>query len=465
MDIYQLYASRHDYPDLDYDKAAEHLSQAIRCRTVSHVDTAETDQSQFERLHQLIRENYPFIMKNAACKTFGNSLLIELSGSDKTLKPAMFIAHQDVVPVIESTVRKWIHDPFSGDISAGFIWGRGSLDIKEMLIGFLEAAEYLLSKGTKFARTVYLAFGEDEETVGSGAKAICRYLLSEGVELEFVWDESGKIRDGKTYGAPAITVGEIGMYEKGYADFAFRTRSTGGHSSLPFYGTSLGNLATAINAVVSEKRPGSLSETIKESLRILQPFITEEPLVSLVRNIDENEEAILEYFLADPELFALAATTKAPTMITPGAPAANVMPGDMEAVINYRMVPGDTIESLQQHYRSLLPDNVEVTFLRGVNASRASRHDSFGFRSLVRALNRYYPDVVFIPSANTAATDGHNYEPVCSCVLRFTPFLEDNAIKAEGIHGTNERLSIRAFQQGLRVIVRMMEISCLKQAK
>ena len=56
MDIYQLYANRHDYPDLDYDKAGEHLSQAIRCRTVSHVDPAETNQIQFERLHQLIRE-------------------------------------------------------------------------------------------------------------------------------------------------------------------------------------------------------------------------------------------------------------------------------------------------------------------------------------------------------------------------------------------------------------------------
>lgn len=71
-----------------------------------------------------------------------------------------------------------------------FIWGRGTLDCKGILLGILEAVENLLSEGFTLQRTVYFAFGHDEEIEGKdGARVIAKTLLSRGVKLEFVLDE------------------------------------------------------------------------------------------------------------------------------------------------------------------------------------------------------------------------------------------------------------------------------------
>jgi len=68
------------------------------------------------------------------------------------------MSHQDVVPVVEGTEQDWTHPAFSGDIADGYIWGRGTLDIKEQVFGVLEAAEYLLAHetmtGEEFERMV-----------------------------------------------------------------------------------------------------------------------------------------------------------------------------------------------------------------------------------------------------------------------------------------------------------------------
>ena len=136
-----------DYPDLKYDRAVRNLQSAIRFRTVNHLDTGLTDYSQFDALHAFLRSSYPLLALNARWGKIGHSLLICLNGSDETLLPALFMAHQDVVPVVEGTEKNWVHGPFSGDLEDGFIWGRGAMDIKQMLIAEMESAEYLLSKG------------------------------------------------------------------------------------------------------------------------------------------------------------------------------------------------------------------------------------------------------------------------------------------------------------------------------
>ena len=96
---------------------------------------------------------------------------------------------------------------------------RGTLDIKEQVFGVLEAAEYLLARGKSFARTAYLAFGDDEETINLGALAIAEHLKAQGVTLEFVLDEGGcKIEPGTAFGAPETFIVSVQLMEKGYAD-------------------------------------------------------------------------------------------------------------------------------------------------------------------------------------------------------------------------------------------------------
>ena len=457
-----LFRNEKDYPAFDGDAAVRRLSEAIRHKTVSYVDTSRIQYEEFDALHAFLKKSFPLVFKNGACEKIGHSLLITIKGTDKSLNPALFMAHQDVVPVVPGTEENWLHEPFSGDVADGYIWGRGAMDIKQMLIGILEVAEYHLKSGKTFRRTVYLAFGEDEETLSTGAAAISKLLESRDVELEFVLDEgAGDVTDAKDYGAPGVYVCPIGIYEKGYADLKLSAKSKGGHSSNPFHGTSLGALAKAITAITEHPLPPSLPECTKSALLSLAPYITAEPMATFVKDIDKNAESILQWFLHHESLYHQVQTTVAPTQITPGAPAGNVMPQDMEAVINFRLSPPDTPESLLAHCRDLVDPEVEVEFVQKIAPSRPSEIDSFGFVSLKKVLEHYFDRLIFIPVQNRGATDARQYENICRCCLRFGPFLEEEDISAEGIHGTNERISRRAYLQGIRVLLKLMEETCL----
>ena len=457
-----LFIHEGDYADFDAARAIESLREAIRFDTTSYVDTSRVRYENFDALHAWLRGRYPRILAAGGMEIIGHSVLITLPGSDPSLRPGLFMAHQDVVPVVKGTEGDWLHGPFSGDLADGFIWGRGAMDIKEMLVGILESAEYLLARGKRFRRTVILAFGEDEETCSNGVHALCETLQSRGVTLEFVLDEgAGEVTDAADYGAPGTLVCPIGIYEKGYADMRLTARSRGGHSSNPFNGTSLGALSTAIAAIVANPPAPRLSDAAKRTLRLLAPHITQSPMREWVADMDAHEADIVQWFLARESLYHQVQTTVAPTMISGGSQAGNVMPQDMEAVINFRLCPWDTPESLLAHCRALCGADVAADYVQKIGASRPSDADSFGYAALKGVLEHYFDRLVFIPAQNRGATDARCYEPICRCVMRFGPFLEEEAVSAEGIHGTNERISIRAYLQGIRVLIRMMETACI----
>ena len=456
-----FFAHEDEYPSLNWNRADRHLSRALQFRTTSYLDTSRMLYNEFDALHAFLKEAYPHILRAGTWETVGHSLLITLPGTEPSLRPALFMAHQDVVPLVQGTEQDWKHDPFSGDISDGFIWGRGAMDIKEMLIGICEGAEYLLSSGHGLKRTLILAFGEDEETCSSGAHAILDVLEKRGIELEYVLDEgSGDISDAADWGAPSAHICTIGVYEKGYADLQLTAHSRGGHSSNPFRGTSLGALANAISAMLAHPPAAHLSPSVMEALHVLEPRITEEPMAGWIRDIPAHEREILEWFLSHESLYHLVQTTMAPTQIDGGSSAGNVMPQEMHAVVNMRLTPYDTPDSLLEHFRQFVDKEIDLCYIQKISASRPSDLSMPGYAWLVQTLTHYFDGLEFIPVQNRGATDARVYEPVCRCVLRFGPFLEEEAVSSEGIHGTNERISIRAYHQGIRVLTRLMETTC-----
>ena len=461
----ELFIHESDYPDLNIPSAAAHLQRALRFQTVSHTDPALTDYGQFDALHAFLRESYPHLSAMAEWEEIGHSLLITIPGTDQTLRPALLMAHQDVVPVIAGMEGQWKHGPFSGDLADGYIWGRGAMDIKQMLIAIMESAEYWLARGASFRRTLYLAFGEDEETTSLGARAVAQVLASRGITLEYVLDEgAGDVTDAADYGAPGTLVCPIGVYEKGYGDLRIRAASRGGHSSNPFHGTSLGDLARAITGILDHAPEPRLSEAVKRTLRLLAPQITEEPMATWAKAPEQHEGEILDWFCRRESLYHQVRTTLAPTMVTGGAPAANVMPHDMEAVINIRMIPEDTPDSLIAAFRQAAGDKVALDWLQQIGASVPSEMDAYGYRSLKETLERYFDRLIFIPAQNKGATDARWYERVCRCVLRFGPFLEEEEISREGVHGVNERISVRAYAQGIRVLTHLIGITCITES-
>ena len=150
--------------------AAERLAGSLRFPTISSEDSAAFDAQPFRALHAYLQAAFPRVHSQLRRETVGtHSLLYTWSGSQPSLDPIALIGHLDVVPVEPGTRDTWQEDPFGGRISDEFIWGRGAIDNKSAVLGTLEAVEMLLSEGFRPARTVYLAYGHDEEVGGVGA--------------------------------------------------------------------------------------------------------------------------------------------------------------------------------------------------------------------------------------------------------------------------------------------------------
>ena len=460
--IFDFFANETDYPDLDGAGAVERLSRAIQCKTIDR--GADTDSAEFEKLHTLIRESYPALMAASDFQVIGrHGLLITIPGADPTLRPCLFMSHQDVVPVVAGTENDWTHDAFSGAVADGYIWGRGTLDIKNPVFGVLEAADYLLSHGTAFARTTYLAFGDDEETLNKGARAIAAHLQAQGVTLEFVLDEGfGKIENAAHYGAPETYISLVDLMEKGYADLELSVKSTGGHSSRPFGGTSLGHLSQAIARIVEHPFPVKLSPVMTGAFKAIAPYVTVEPLKTLVQDVDGNADAIAAYCHNIPALFPYTCTTIAPTVIRGSSAACNVMPQDMSAVVNFRIAEGETAEELLSHVKGAVNDDtVEMRFLQCNDPSATARTDGYGYTKLLETMDRYFDGVVFVPSQTAGATDAHHYEIICDTCLRCSPFMTTPEDSARGVHGTDERLAVRSYVHGIRALIHLMAASCV----
>lgn len=460
--VFDTYINETMYADLDIHGACTHLSDAIKCKTTSYVDVTLQDDAEFKRLHQVIRNAFPHVMQHGEVSLHGNSMLIKLNGSDPSLKPILLMSHLDVVPVVKGTEKDWTYDPYSGAVAEGYIWGRGALDIKNMVFGILEAVEYCLAHKMNFKRTVYCAFGEDEETCNTGSARMAAYLKKQGVELEYVLDEGGgEIIDGDVYGAQGCQISSICLSEKGYADLKLEAKSAGGHSSNPVHGTSLGHLAKAITTIVENPLPAKLSELNKAALRTLAPKITAEPMKTYVSDIEACEELILNYYLNNSELYNQVITTIAPTMICEGAQAGNVMPQNMWASINFRLACHDTAEKLMEHCRALVDQEIELSYIQSNDASAISKSDSVGYQKLVETLQTFFKDVTFIPNLVTGSTDARNYECICDTVMRYGPFIEEKAITSRGVHGTDEKISVRAYIQGIRALIYLIENTCM----
>ena len=177
-----------------------------------------------------------------------------------------------------------------------------------------------------------------------------------------------------------------------------------------------------------------------------------------MQDVAGNADAIAACCMGSPDLFPFVTTTIAPTMIHGGSAACNVMPQDMTAVINFRLADGDTVESVMAHCREAVQGKgVEMRFLQANDPSAIAKRDGYGYRRVVESMQRYFPDVVFIPSMTAGATDAHRYEEICDTCLRCSPFMTEPAEAASGVHGTNERLLVRSYLQGIRVLIDLME--------
>ena len=186
---------------------ARKLSKMVQYDTTSHANVAEVEK--FLGFHKVLEELFPLVHEKLEKTEIDGNLLFYWKGKSSQ-KPILLMSHQDVVPA----EGEWVHEPFSGDIADGKVWGRGTSDTKASVMAFFQAVEELLSEGFVPPTDVYLASSCTEEWGGDGAPKIVAELQKRGIELFLVCDEGGGIITdpiGGIHGNFAM----VGVFEKG----------------------------------------------------------------------------------------------------------------------------------------------------------------------------------------------------------------------------------------------------------
>lgn len=441
---------------VDVAGVARRLGEAIRFRTVS----LQIKGDEFLGLHEYLARAFPNVHSVLTREVVGDySLLYTWKGLDTGLKPILLMAHLDVVPVEPDTLAQWQHPPFEGRISDGYIWGRGALDDKCTVLGLMEAAEMLLRRGFRPRRTIYFAFGHDEEVGGNdGAAKMARLLRERNVEVEYVLDEGSSIIQGLLPGI-SQPVALIGIADKGYLSLELSVETASGHSGIPPPQTAIGILSTAISRLEARQMPAILSGVPRQTLETVGPEMGLANRV-VMANLWLFKPLVERALAASPVTAQSIRTTTAATIIEGGIKE-NVLPGTARAVVNFRLRPGDNSERVLEHVREVVRDprvkvnrfgvsNMEPSVVSDVNAP--------AYQDIQRTLRQVFPEIIVAPGQTIGATDSEHYAKLSKNVYRFIP-LTFHPGDTNRVHGLNERASVDDYAASVRFYYQLISHS------
>ncbi len=434
--------------------APQRLAQALQVQTLTSRDPAQFDSSAFRDLYAYFGQVFPRV--HATLDTThvnGLSRLYTWTGRDPSLAPIVLMAHVDVVPIEDSS--QWRHPPFSGRIAEGHVWGRGALDDKTSAVGILEAIETLLKRGATPRRTVYVALGHDEEVGGRrGGRVLAEQITADGVSPALVIDEGGAITRGALPGLhdPLAVVGVAG---KGYLSLELVARQPGGHSSVPPNQTSIEVLNKALTRLRTNPLPSRLTGVSGTMFDYLAPEMTM-PMRAVLANRWLSAPALRWVLNRRPPTRAVIRTTTVPTRLDAGVKD-NVIPTTARAVINFRVLPSQSIDGVITHVRSALEGlPIQIKRLQSNPPPSVSNVATPAFRMLQRTIGQVSADsVVVAPYLVPGRTDSGYYADDTDAVYRFVPY-ELTSDDRSRIHGPNERIALDDYRTVVRYYMQLI---------
>lgn len=441
-----------DPPPAASDTAVRHLLKAISYQTISYEDSTKFDSTQFTGFRKFLERTYPLVHQHLNREIVdGYSLLFRWEGKDKKLNPVILMAHQDVVPIEDETRSMWTSDPSKAQIKDGYIWGRGSADDKINLISILEAAEKLLGENFQPQRTIYLAFGHNEEVKGTGAIAMASLLKQRGVKADLVLDEGGIITREKIPGLKDRSVALLGTSEKGAMSLELRVEKNGGHSAMPEAETAIDILTGAITRLRSQDFEARFSPSTEGFINTVGP---EMPFgyKMVFANLWLFSPVVQNIYEQTNTGNAMIRTTVAPTIFTSGIKD-NVVPTVATATINLRLLPGDPSDDVIARIHEIINDERVKIQVKGKvrEATAVTSPESFGYRKVSEVITGTHEDIIPSPFLMIAATDSRYFSEVSDNIIKFSPMVDPI-----GFHGIDERVSLESFNLTLSFFERLM---------
>ena len=363
--------------------------------------------------------------------------------------PLLLTAHLDVVGVEPAA---WTHPPFGGEIADGFVWGRGAVDMKNMLAMSLAVLRLLADAEVPLRRDVIFAGVADEE---AGCAHGSQWLVEQHpdkVRAGFALGEVG----GFTMWVGGRPIYPVQVAEKGVCWIRATARGVAGHGSIPREDNAIVALAAFLQRVGRRKLPVHRSEVVDrfvlaladaqpQPARAILPFLLDGRVSPLIGKLipDRSTGRVLE---------ALIRNTASPVMISGGSKS-NVIPSTAQAQLDGRIAVGSSADELLAELRALAGDAVELEVLLSRDPHEAPA-DTDLFDLIRTVVAEHHPGATAVPSVIPGFTDAHYWSQLGTVCYGFSPVrLEPDAPDFSALfHATDERVPVDGFTAGLQML-------------
>jgi acetylornithine deacetylase/succinyl-diaminopimelate desuccinylase-like protein len=383
---------------------------------------------------------------------------VSASGGNGARKPLLLNGHLDVVPVERA---KWTHDPFGAVEADGCIWGRGAIDMKNMVAMSAMTLVLLKRAGVPLERDVIFAAVADEEA-GSNHGAV--HLVEKHAELvraEYVLNEVG----GHTLHMGARRYYPIQVAEKGICWFEIAAEGEPGHGSMPHPENAVVKLARAIAKLGDTRLPLHVTPVMERFLRTVAegaPFPQKQLMPLLVQPklaghlLDLLHRAVPDQ--ARP-IAAMLSNTTSPTVLEAGAKV-NVIPSRASAKVDGRVIPGQSIARFLDEVRAVIGDELSISVLES-HEGATFPSDTPLYSAIERTLARHDPGAIPVPYMIPGFTDSFAYARLGAVCYGFSPVrLPPGMEFTKMFHGHDERIPRDGFVWGARVLYELVEEFC-----
>jgi len=363
----------------------------------------------------------------------------------------LLVAHMDVVGVDKS---KWTVDPFSATIKDGYMYGRGSIDDKGMLAANLAAFIALKRSNARVNRDVIFLATADEEQGGEASIKILIAKYWEKFAAGFALNEGGRVilKNGK------VQYVAVQASEKVPVDVAVIARGPSGHASAPTKDNAVVHLVAAVAKIGAYTAPVRFTTIVRRYFEQLAPLEDDE-LSKWIRSIDtpdRGEHAQRVISDTNPAWNSMLRDTIAPTMLSAGV-RANVIPSEARAMLDVRLLPGDTINVLVAELTKLVNDpqiRFEVQPDAGLAAPPSSLESDL-YATITKAAGEEFSGVPVLPFLSAGATDSaqlrlHNVQAYGVSPFPMTD--EDS----RRMHADDERIPLASFDKGVDFLARIV---------
>ena len=366
-----------------------------------------------------------------------------LAGTSKSAKPMLLLGHLDVV---EAKREDWTRDPFTLIEENGYFYGRGTSDMKAMDATWIDMLMRFKHDGYHPKRTIKLALtcGEETTYAFNGAEWLAKNR-PELISASFALNEGG---GGRTDGRGKLLVESIQVGEKISQNYLLETINAGGHSSIPIRDNAIYELADALVKVRNHEFSVKFTDTTRTFFAKVGAARDDElgrAMMALSHN--PNDQAAEAIVSKDRSYHSMLRTTCVATLLS-GGHANNALPQRATANVNCRIFPGETVDGTQAALVAAIADpGVKVTPIPPIRPIAVPPPlDPKIIGPAEKLVAKYFPGVPLVPTMSTGATDGIFLEAIGIPVYGAPGGWGDP--DGNGVHGLNERRSIRAVFVG-----------------